>query len=252
LKPGEAPSSLAASGAFSKDGPASGNVTPKASYENLKAAANAVPEKVPTTEPQTHRLFGSYMNSVVTYQDSTVAWLSTDTLMSRVSSTVYQRFAGGGYLSGVKLVRGYVDIGKKEPEVKVPATPTSATLAPSDTPTHLQLDEKQQKLLNRRSAPPTTSHAPQVSAEAAKNVKKAIIGETDQEADENDMRNDYKERDNENQAREIDHLILVTHGIGQRLGMRYESHRVGLRVSLTVSGRSLSILYTMSMFFDKH
>jgi len=221
LKPGEALSALASAGAFSKDNSGNGEITPKASLENLKAAASGIPERTASTEPQTHRLFGSYMNSVVTYQDSTVAWLSTDTLISKFSSTVYQRFAGGGYLGGVKLVRGYVDTGKKEADVKAPATPTSAALAPSDSPTNLHLDEKQPKMLKRRSAPPSTNHASQDSAEAARNVKKAIIGETDREADESDMRNDYKERENENQARKIDHLILVTHGIGQRLGMRF-------------------------------
>jgi hypothetical protein len=38
--------------------------------------------------------------------------------------------------------------------------------------------------------------------------------------DEKEIQNDYNERDGENQGREIEHLILVTHGIGQRLGMR--------------------------------
>jgi hypothetical protein len=39
--------------------------------------------------------------------------------------------------------------------------------------------------------------------------------------DEKEIQNDYNDRDGENQGREIDHLILVTHGIGQRLGMRF-------------------------------
>jgi hypothetical protein len=38
--------------------------------------------------------------------------------------------------------------------------------------------------------------------------------------DEKEIQNDYNDRDGENQGREIEHLILVTHGIGQRLGMR--------------------------------
>ena len=66
---------------------------------------------------QTQRLFGSYMNSVVTYQDATVAWLLTDDFLSRMSSTVYQRFAGGGHLGGVKVVRGYTE-GSKPKEKK--------------------------------------------------------------------------------------------------------------------------------------
>jgi hypothetical protein len=41
--------------------------------------------------------------------------------------------------------------------------------------------------------------------------------------DEKEIQNDYSDREGENQEREIEHLILVTHGIGQRLGMRYLS-----------------------------
>jgi hypothetical protein len=37
------------------------------------------------------------------------------------------------------------------------------------------------------------------------------------------MRDDYKNQDNRDQGREIEHLLLITHGIGQRLGMRMES-----------------------------
>ena len=53
-----------------------------------------------------------------------------------------------------------------------------------------------------------------------------IDPETEAEAvrkrDEKEIQNDYKKTgDGENQGREIEHLILVTHGIGQRLGMRY-------------------------------
>jgi hypothetical protein len=38
--------------------------------------------------------------------------------------------------------------------------------------------------------------------------------------DEKEIQNDYNDWEGENQDREIEHLILVTHGIGQRLGMR--------------------------------
>jgi len=41
--------------------------------------------------------------------------------------------------------------------------------------------------------------------------------------DEDEIRNDYNEDASEDQGREIEHLILITHGIGQRLGLRLES-----------------------------
>ena len=217
---------MALSGAFGRNRAGSGEITPKASTENLRAAnqqalddASSKMKDAPPPnphQPQSYRLFGTYMNSIVTYQDSTVAWLSVDSIMSRVSSSVYERFAGGAYLGGIKLVRGYSE-GKKED--KTPTTPTSAAMKGSNVPTELQLDAKQQKLLKRRSAPPSTS---QHEAEAIEDSAIAALSgeiDSDMEAeavrkrDEKEIQSDYNERDGENQGREIDHLILVTHGV---------------------------------------
>lgn len=239
------PRSLALSGAFgSRSRAGSGEVTPRGSMENLKAAnqqaiddaTQSLRDAPPPTphQPQTHRLFGTYLNSLVTYQDSTVAWLSVDSIMSRVSSTVYQRFAGGGYLGGVKIVRGYTESSKTKVEPtteKVPSMPTSAAIRPSNLPSTLQLDERQQKLLKRRSAPPSTRSEKSEPGKpepdkgpSLSDLRGEIDTEMEAEAvrkrDEKEIQNDYHDRDGENQGREIEHLILVTHGIGQRLGMR--------------------------------
>lgn len=234
---GEDPKSLALSGAFGRGRANSGEVTPKASLENLKAANQQVDDATnnlkdaPAHQPQTYRLFGAYMNSIVTYENSSVAWLSVDSLMSRVSSSVYQKFAGGGYLGGVKLVRGYTDTGKSKdlgPD-KTPSTPTSAAVTDSSIPPTLQLDERQQNLLKRRSAPPGTSRSGiEALEDQAKAEMSSLAGDIDEDMeaeavrrrDEKEIQNDYNDRDGENQGREIEHLILVTHGIGQRLGMR--------------------------------
>lgn len=241
IKPGEDPKSLALSETFGRKHAGSGEVTPKASLENLEITnqqhldnATKVLKDVPTPpphQPQTYRLFGTYMNSIVTYENSSVAWLSADSLMSRVSSSVYQKFAGGGYLGGIKLVRGYTDTGKsKESGIdKAPSTPTSAAIKSSNIPPTLQLDERQQKLLKRRSAPPSTSRSgidtPEDQAKAAMSsmgseIDEDLEVEAVRRRDEKEIQNDYNDRDGENQGREIEHLILVTHGIGQRLGMR--------------------------------
>ena len=234
-KAGNDAKSLALSGAFgSRDKFESGKVTPKASIENLRAANQqslddataALKDAPPPTphQPQTHRLFGTYMNSIVTYQDATIAWLSADSIMSRVSSTVYQKFAGGGYLGGVKIVRGYTEPGKVKETEKTPPTPPSAAARPTNLPPTLQLDERQQKLLKRRSAPPITNSAERLGSEPESIMHNDNNADTEVEAvrrrDEKEIQDDYKDREGENQGREIEHLILVTHGIGQRLGMR--------------------------------
>lgn len=244
-KAGEEPKSLALSGAFSRGRSGSGDITPKASLENLRAAnqqaldnaAIQTKDMPPPSahQPQTYRLFGTHMNSVVTYQDSTVAWLSVDSIMSRVSSSVYERFAGGAFLSGVKLVRGYSESGKtKEAGEKVPTTPISPAAKGSNVPPELQLDSKQQRLLKRRSAPPSTSRpeveAVEDSARAA--LSGGITDDMQEEAvrkrDEKEIRNDYNDR-GENQGRKIEHLILVTHGVS--------TSAPSIRFLIRVSGR---------------
>lgn len=189
----------------------------------------------PNQNPQAYRLFGTYMNSVVTYQDSTVAWLSTDNLMS----SVFQRFTPGGYGS-TKVIRGYTEPETKESkksklESDAPHTPNSAQPSTQLDP-RLHVDEEQQKLLKRRSAPPsTTSESMKESKEKASESKAEVLrdqisvlasgdaGEIDEAArkrDEKEIQNDYDNELEEEQGRPIDHLILVTHGIGQKLGYR--------------------------------
>lgn len=219
-----------------------GNVTPKASVENLKAQAAAQADaasKVVSSspQPQTHRLFGAWMNSVATYQDSTTAWLNSDSMLSWVTSTVYERFAGGGFMSGVKVVRGYSEPGKNKAkdakDDKEPTTPTDAKPP----------DSAQDRARKRKSAPPLTrsdSMDGPIPDERDLSVSYESRGDTlqrqlstlmetedpDQEEEavrrreEQEIQDDYNAPAGETQGREIEHLVLVTHGIGQLLGLR--------------------------------
>ncbi|KAK8138828.1 DDHD domain-containing protein [Apiospora sp. TS-2023a] len=231
------------------------DVTPKGSVDNLRAAAAAggsqsessqklLPSQTTSHQPQTYRLFGTYMNSIVTYQDPTTAWLSSESMLSWVTSTVYQRFAGGGYMSGVKLVRGYTDVGKKDE--KRPTTPTTGSSAKATDPSP-STDEKGQKARKRRSAPPLAradssagidtagdGEAPEVESRED-HLKKQFSSYLDTADDpdkqqekirqrqEQEIQDDYNAQAGETQGREIEHLVLVTHGIGQLLGLRMES-----------------------------
>jgi hypothetical protein len=118
-------------------------------------------------------------------------------------------------------VRGYKESGVD----KTPSTPTSAAIKGSNVPPALQLDECQQRLLKRRSAPPSTSPTitdleDQAAAAILSLSDEDMQAEAVRRRDEKEIQNDYNDRDGENQGRDIEHLILVTHGIGQRLGMR--------------------------------
>lgn len=247
-----------------------GDVTPKGSVDNLRAQAAAQAD--PSVKPQvaqTHRLFGAWMNSVATYQDSNTAWLNSDGVLSWVTSTMYERFAGGGYMSGVKLVRGYTEPGKTKPKTdsskdeKAPTTPTD------DKNTEEQLD----KARKRRSAPPTTrSDSIDVARSSVEDdgaagktaiesrgdsLKRQISSllesenrdvEQEEEAvrkrEEKEIQDDYNAPAGETQGREIEHLVLITHGIGQLLGLRMES--VNFVHDVNTLRKTIKSVYTTS------
>ncbi|MCJ1352700.1 MAG: hypothetical protein MMC33_002684 [Icmadophila ericetorum] len=191
----------------------------------------------PKFQLQTHRLFGNYMNSVVTYQDSTVAWLLTDDFLSRMSSTVYQRFAGGGHLGGIKVVRGFIEPTKKEIKLE------------GETASEIKERGRAMSDTKRRSMPasmgvrsssmnPKPTLNVEVESDKKKNALKdqmaSLVASPDAEdaaaqeeeirkRDENEIQDDYRDADEDDQKREIECLILVTHGIGQRLGLKLES-----------------------------
>jgi hypothetical protein len=174
------------------------------------------------------------MNSIATYQDSNTAWISSEGMLSWVTSTVYERFAGGGYMSGIKVVRGYSEPSKTKDEKRPGTPPAGSKTGP------LELDETQRKLLNRRSAPPSSNSDPsmakldaadgEISRQAmlTRKFSNLLEGKNDEEEEEEAIRqrqeeeiqDDYNARAGETQGREIEHLVLVTHGIGQLLSLR--------------------------------
>jgi hypothetical protein len=171
----------------------------------------------PPPQPPSYRLFGTYMNSVATYQDATTAWVSSDSIISWVTSNVYQRFAGGGYMGGVKLVRGYPEPGKAK-DNKRPRTPPERTATP-------KLDEKEQKAMKRKSAPPSTRAAlgsiPSLKdASSPTDSDSGRLAAEIRQREEDEIREDYNFSSDESQGRDIEHLVLVTHGIGQLLSLR--------------------------------
>ncbi|PHH58638.1 hypothetical protein CDD82_2808 [Ophiocordyceps australis] len=211
-----------------------------------------------TAQPQlsTYRLFGSYMNNVATYQDGTTAWLSSESMLSWVTSSVYERFAGGGYMSGVKLVRGYVEPTKAKEKEKEKDTGAS-----DESQDVLGLDQRQQRILKRRSAPPTTGEANETETVQVETQQSSLErqlssllsreganpAEAEEEIrrrEEQEIQDDYNAQAGEAQGREIEHLVLVTHGIGQRLGVRMES--INFVHDVNVLRKTLKGVYTNS------
>ncbi|KAL5118672.1 hypothetical protein ACEQ8H_003349 [Pleosporales sp. CAS-2024a] len=228
-------------------------VTPKPSFDSLQKEADGQPSEpktadspTPTTQisesPRTHRLFGAYMNSTVTYQDENTAWLLTDDMWSRMGSTLYQRFAGGAHFAGYKYMRGYQDTNK---EKKPPgAAKDTASKKGNDRPTTPSLaygsdhgkggatdgsDAETTDNEDHRKESPTQTRRRNLERQVSSLMTSSKTDyereqeEEQRKRDEREMRDDYKNQDNRDQGRDIEHLLLITHGIGQRLGMRMES-----------------------------
>ncbi|GAQ47239.1 DDHD domain protein [Aspergillus niger] len=214
---------------------------------------------VARNEPETYRLFGAYMNSIVTYQDSKTALLVNDDFMSRVSTTVYQKLGG---IPGTKLVRGYNETNKqKEAEDKSCVEMKSSgeelqEVLPGDT---------QERTVSQMGGPFTsryqTSDDEGISVEEKPTVEQRVstdMAELEERARKQAQREMEDSRKVEDKDREIDHLVLVTHGIGQRLGMRLES--VNFIHDINVLRKTLKSVYRASPdlqalnsdFPDKH
>ena len=208
-------------------------IMPKTSSPDLRKDA-LDPKSARPPEPtqhNTYRLFGPYSNSIVTYQDATTAWVLTDDLYSRLSGSVYQRFAGGSHLAGMKVARGYVRPIKKsdnkdgkrsrassqerhdsqvDANVKVDPPTSEQEQPPQESPTSPSLRQS----LERHMSSLVTSTAPEDPEQQEEEVRKR---------DEKEIEHDYQDQEGDEQNREIEHLVLVTHGIGQRLGLRMET-----------------------------
>ncbi|KAF3046752.1 hypothetical protein E8E11_005109 [Didymella keratinophila] len=231
-------------------------VTPRGSFDNLRGAAakqqdgaspsdKAAMPNVPAETPRTHRLFGAHMNSTVTFQDESTAWLLTDDMWARMGSTLYQRFAGGAHYAGYKYVRGYTDPEEKKKPAAVAKDPQGKKEGerPSTPSQHLAYGSDNEKLTNAGSgggsdAETTDNEGVESPQESRRRTLERQVSslmtssqpdyqekqeEEARKREEKEMREDYKTQDKQEQGREIEHLLLVTHGIGQRLGMRMES-----------------------------
>ncbi|KAM3507659.1 hypothetical protein MY11210_007056 [Beauveria gryllotalpidicola] len=225
---------------------ATGNGVPVA----VAVAGSSGPEaEAKQVKLKSHRLFGTYMNNTVTYEDSSTAWLVSDGVLSWVATSIYERFAGGGHMSGVKLIRGYSDQNKAKEKER-----SDKKQSPTD------IDNQKAAAHIPRSADAAATSQTNTAAEALTGKAmlqrrlSTIIESEDrriatsdndvQKLNEEEMRHDYSTQSGELQNREIEHLVLVTHGIGQRLSLRTQS--VNFIHDVNVLRKTLKGVYTNS------
>ncbi|KAK6536769.1 hypothetical protein TWF281_000984 [Arthrobotrys megalospora] len=188
-------------------------------------------------QQSTWPLLGPWLNSFVVYSDATTAWLMTDDIYGKISSTLFQRMTSGQNLGGVKLVRGWVD---KAPLTKPVATTGGVASAAGSRPvtptpgkpggskrSSMIIDPKKNaspKAPGKEEEQPTGPQAGRIALERKMSNLLGINDDDDPEkVMEDEMKEDYKNSDENENDREVEHLILVTHGIGQRLSLRMES-----------------------------
>ncbi|KAI7289917.1 hypothetical protein KC315_g19971, partial [Hortaea werneckii] len=137
---------------------------------------------------------------------------------------MYSRFAGGGHFAGVKMTRGYVNPDKKPESKSEKAAGKSASKDQTDKPSEnaeSSGEEQRQSTSEVRRQNLTRQMSSLLEDPSREDPEKQ-----DEEArrlDQREIEDDYRETEGDEQGREIEHLILVTHGIGQRLGLRLES-----------------------------
>lgn len=167
-----------------------------------------------------YRLFGTHMNTTASYFDASTAYLNTDDFMSRMSSTVYGRF---GAQTGTKVVRGYTEAIQQSTKPDVTKEKRKSKLSSEVSPEDEQPAEKIPELPSRPSA--LERQLSSLAGLAKSQTKDEQLQQEEEAArvEEEQEMEDAREKDGEDQARKIDHLVLVTHGIGQRLGLRLDS-----------------------------
>lgn len=187
------------------------------------------------------RLFGAHLNSFVVYVDPNTALLRSDDFYGKLSSTV---------LGGQKLVRGFSE-GPKSAEKKDTSRPMTPVLGEKERVGKEEMDRKYKR--KSMPAPPTIqteddtemNHRRALERRMSSLVAGEDEGKTQDEMLESEMKEDYKaDEESDDPAREIEHLLLVTHGIGQKLSMRMES--VNFVHDVNVFRKTLKSVYGLS------
>ncbi|KAG0347969.1 hypothetical protein BG004_006447 [Podila humilis] len=150
-------------------------------------------------------LLGKYISQYVVFTGASSAWLLSDDLTSKVAKSIFTKVTWNANLGGARLIRGYDEV---EMFVSKKASEEAALKKKDGTePKKKETSEIQKK------------------REVAQSLKQKTKRLTEEEKDtiqEAHEMNDYSNEE-ENEERTIDHLVLVIHGVGQKLGDRMEA-----------------------------
>ncbi|CAG8462337.1 9347_t:CDS:10 [Ambispora gerdemannii] len=151
------------------------------------------------------RLYGRYLSQYVVYTGPTCAWLLSDDMTGKLAKTFYAKVTMGVNLGGTRLLRGYQEVEIFESK---------------------SLGEPERK---KREDP---------EKERENDLTKDKQLEVDPETVQTE---DYDNEESEEDERTIDHLILVIHGVGQKLSERMES--VNFVHDVNILRRTIKTMY---------
>ncbi|KAF9362296.1 hypothetical protein BGX34_006436 [Mortierella sp. NVP85] len=150
-------------------------------------------------------LLGTYMSQYVVFSDAHHAWLLSNDTASKLAKTLFSKVNLNTTLGGARLIRGWEEV---ESFVSNKATEDAAQKKKEGTDTKKkELSEVQKK---------------REAIQSLKQKSKRLTEEEKDSIQESHELDDYSNEE-ENEERTIDHLVLVIHGVGQKLGDRMEA-----------------------------
>ncbi|KAI8818709.1 DDHD domain-containing protein [Fimicolochytrium jonesii] len=183
------------------------------------ASPGQFPTKPPTTE-QRWALLGPYMNQFIVYDGAHSATQFSDDFGSKIGRAVMN-------IGGTRLIRGWDEVEKLRTKTKAQAAEEKkkenqkAKETGDGKPTGKSEAAPSPQTDSALSAANGVSLSSLISDIAPGSSTGTLTREQAENLQEKQETEDYKETDDED--RTINHLVLVIHGIGQKLGERVEA-----------------------------
>ncbi|KAK9465993.1 DDHD domain-containing protein [Lipomyces arxii] len=198
-----------------------GTTTPSRSVSRDPPNVTSGPAPPLPQNLETWPLYGPHMGKYVVYSnDASYAWIISDDFYGKFASTVYQRLTAGASMGGIKIVRGWSDV-KQKTTAKSSASGQNgaeadrkSTVAAEAESTTAGVADQTVKLVHTIQAS-TVTEIKGETTEVQEEKDNAIL--------EEQMEQEYNPDEYGDQDREIEHVVLCIHGIGQKLGQRIES-----------------------------
>ncbi|KAI8581099.1 hypothetical protein K450DRAFT_234642 [Umbelopsis ramanniana AG] len=146
-------------------------------------------------------LLGPYMGQYIAYTGPNSAWLLSNTPSGKITKRIYTRLTNNQNLGGTRLLRGYSEVSKQSTNPFSRTVTSSPSLGPAKTSDEVKKPQaaegKEEKVEE------------EIEAEEEKQTKREV--------------QDYENEESGDEPRKIDHLVLVIHGIGQKMTERLGS-----------------------------